>query len=239
MSDPTEAHIETVWPQYTIEDLGIHLKFGDEGEYVAKSLVDGSKDFKEGKDLGALRVQWVRRCRVKKPPRNQAPPSARRIVRAPLPKPKAEVDEEAIADRVAEKLAAKMAKDETTRQKREQQAAKLQRERDVEMQEKLDRLEALAAQVAERSQGGEDNTALAEILQTLKAMPAQQVVTAGGTVAPVSEGPLYIPDVRTDIKSDIRPKESTSDAGKAMSSAEKLKALRDRKKKKVEKEDDK
>ena len=212
MSDSTEARIEVVWPQYEVKDLHLYLKLGEKPEFVSRMRAEVSKDLREAKRLGAVRVSWVRRCLVSKPPRNQAPPSARRMPK-PVPKRKTEivpVDEDAIADKVAAKLS----------QNLDQRDARLRQE---------------LREMVEKG-GTVDAAELANLLaEGLAAKLPQQVIVqqggqAGGSES-VSDEPMYIPSeiIPKDAKASIKATETKSDSGQTDDAAAKLAALRKKK----------
>lgn len=212
MSDPTEAKIEVLWPQYEIRDLNLHLRTGDPPVYVPKRQADASPHLKEAKRLGAVRVSWVKRCLVAKPSRQPAPPSVRRI--KPAPKKQSgdpPVDENAIADKVAAKLMSNLD------------------QRDAQLRKELREMV--------KNGGTVDTAKLAELLAAgiAEKMPSpQQVVVQqqreGGQSA--DDTPHYIPSkiIPSDAKANIKISKSKSDAGQTDDAAAKLAALRRKRK---------
>lgn len=212
MNDSREAKIEALWPQYDIDDLGLHLKMG-QVEHVPNSLANRSRDLRAAIRLGAVRVSLVKRCRVSKLPSQPAPPANRRIKAPPKKEIRAEVDEESIAEKVAAKLARSL----------DQRDAKLRGElRDMV------------------SKGGTvDAAELAALLsQSLtEKIPVQQVVMQQGSgtsseTSEVGDEPHYIPSkiIPTNAKVNIRTSETKSDASQTDDAKAKLAALRRKKK---------
>lgn len=215
--EATEALIQLRWPQYQVEDLDLDLKQGRETQaYVAVSRARMSEDLREGLRLGALSVRWVRRFRLNNDGRQPPPPANRRIKPQPRKPDKAKVDEEAIAERVAEKLDAR------------------QKKRDHERDTKDAKFRQEIRELVENSQGSAiDAEKLAALLKgTVKdAVPEGGVVAARGGVTTEDEDvPMYIPSqiVPTDVKASISVQESTSDASSTESAKDKLKRLRRR-----------
>lgn len=213
MSDPTEAKIEAVWPQYEVKDLHMSLKAGGPPEFVSKMRAEASKDLRAAERMGAVRVTWVKRCLVSKPPKPPAPPSARRIKPAPRKQAVEQpLDEDAIADKVAAKLMGNLD------------------QRDAQLRKELREMV--------KNGGTVDTAKLAELLATgiAEKMPAQQVVVqqAGpgqATGEAISDEPHYIPSkiIPTDAKSSIKASKTKSDAGQTDDAAAKLAALRRKK----------
>lgn len=214
MTDPREAKIEAVWPQYEVKDLNLSLKAGGPPAFVSKMRADLSKDLAEANRLGAVRVSWVKRCLVSKPPKPPAPPSARRIKPAPRKQAVEQpLDEDAIADKVAAKLMGNLD------------------QRDAQLRKELREMVANGGTV--------DTDRLAELLATgiAEKLPApQQVVVqqGGGQVVgqTASDDPHYIPSkiIPSDAKANIQASKTKSDAGQTDDAAAKLAALRRKKK---------
>lgn len=220
--DPTEAEIRAVWPQYEIPDLDLKLRAGQRPVYRPKAQAQASKRFVEGVNMGAIEVRWVKRCKVSKP-KLPAPPTNRRIkpVVKETPKEAVQVDEEALAERVAKKLDAKQqARDRDRDRKQEQFQAEVLRRLGEQKGQNID-IEALQAMLK------------GAVTEAVESAPVRVVEgSGGGTVKEKDSGHTpYIPSqiVRDDVKTSITAKESSTDAAQTDDAVRKLREKRRKK----------